>query len=254
MARPATSGGPTRVFIAGATSAVAGAVARLLAEQGAAFFLVGRNPERLAAVRDDLRVRTGGLVEAAAADLDDLSRHQALVAEAEAFLGGIDLALVAHGFLGDPEQVRRDGAAAGRVLHTNLVSPASLLTALAVRMEARGAGTLVALSSVAGDRGRQSNYPYGAAKGGLSLFLQGLRNRLARRGVHVLTAKLGFVDTPMTAAMQKNPLYASPEAVARSLLRAVRRRRDVAYLPWFWRPIMTLIRAIPERLFKRLSL
>jgi NAD(P)-dependent dehydrogenase (short-subunit alcohol dehydrogenase family) len=140
------------------------------------------------------------------------------------------------------------------VLHTDLVSPASLLTAAAARLEASGGGTLVALSSVAGDRGRQSNYPYGAAKGGLSVFLQGLRNRLARRGVHVLTVKLGFVDTPMTEALPKNPLYAQPDVVARNVLRAVARRRDLVYVPAFWRWIMLVIRAIPERLFKRMSL
>ena len=243
-----------KVLIAGATSAIAQAIARQLAEQGATLYLVGRNAAHLTAVRDDLRVRAGAAVEMAIADLDDLSAHEQLVAQAESKLGGIDLAIVAYGVLGDPEQTRCDGAATARVLHTNLVSPASLLTSLATRMEQRGAGTIAALSSVAGDRGRQSNYPYGAAKGGLSLFLQGLRNRLHRSGVHVLTAKLGFVDTPMTAALPKNRLFASPDAVARGFLRAVRRRRDVVYLAWFWRPIMAVIRALPERVFKRLSL
>lgn len=249
-----SGGGPRKVIVAGATSAIAQALARRLAEEGAQLHLIGRNPERLAAIRDDLAVRSGLQVGVTVADLDDLSRHAALVAEADARLGGADLAIVAHGVLGDPDVTRVDGVAAARVLHTNLVSPASLLTALAAPMQARGAGTLVALSSVAGDRGRQSNYPYGAAKGGLSLFLQGLRNRLHRSGVRVLTVKLGFVDTPMTAGLPKNALYASPDAVARGVLRAVRRGRSVVYLPWFWRPIMSIIRAIPEPLFKRLSL
>jgi short-subunit dehydrogenase len=243
-----------KVLILGATSAIAEAVARSLAASGSELFLVGRNRERLAAVADDLRVRSGARVEREVADLDRLEDHEALVARADAWLGGIDLALVAHGLLGDPDATRRDGNAAARVLHTNLVSPASLLTSVANRMEARGSGVIVALSSVAGDRGRQSNYPYGAAKGGLSIFLQGLRNRLARSGVHVLTVKLGFVDTPMTAALPKNPLYARPEAVAAGILRAVRSRRDVVYLPWFWRWIMGAVRAVPERAFKRLRM
>lgn len=244
---------PRRVLVAGATSAIAQALTRCLAEERASLFLVGRNADHLAAVRDDLRVR-GAEVAMAVVDLDDLSCHDALAAEVEARLGGIDLAVVAWGALGDAERTRHDGVEAARVLHTNLVAPASLLTALAGRMEARGAGTLLALSSVAGDRGRQSNYPYGAAKGGLSLFLQGLRNRCHRRGVRVVTVKLGFVDTPMTAGFSKNPLYARPEAVAAGILRALRRRRDIVYLPWFWRWIMAVIRAIPEPVFKRLSL
>ncbi len=241
-------------LILGATSAIAEAVARRMAARGDSLFLVARNREHLQAVHDDLRVRTRASVDATVADLDDVRRHEALLAEAEAALGGIDLVLVAHGVLGDPERTRRDGTAAASVLHTDLVSPASLLTAAAVRMEARGSGTLVALSSVAGDRGRQSNYPYGAAKGGLTIFLQGLRNRLARSGVRVLTVKLGFVDTPMTAELPKNPLYAQPDAIARGILSAVKHRRDVVYLPWFWRWIMLVIRSVPESMFKRMKL
>ena len=111
----------------------------------------------------------------------------------------------------------------------------------------------MAISSVAGDRGRQSNYFYGAAKGGLSTFLGGLRNRLFRRGVHVVTVKPGFVDTPMTAGMKKNALFVPPSAVAESIVRAVELRRDVVYVPWFWRAIMLFVRLVPERMFKRMS-
>ena len=147
-----------------------------------------------------------------------------------------------------------DGAAAARILHTNLVGPASLLTAFAARMAPRGRGTLVALASVAGDRGRGSNHAYGAAKGGLALFLQGLRNRHHRAGLHVLTVKPGFVDTPMTARVPHNALFADPRGVARSIVRAADTRRDVVYVPWFWRLIMLMVRSIPERVFKRLEL
>jgi len=243
-----------KALIVGATSAIAQATARLLADRGAHLYLIGRDAAHLAAVRDDLRVRGASATEMEIADLDDVSRHDALVADAEARLGGLDVVLVAHGILGDPEAYRKSGAAVEQVLRTNLVSPASLLTAAACRMEVRRAGVLMALSSVAGDRGRQSNYVYGASKGGLAIFLQGLRNRLHASGVRVVTVKLGFVDTPMTAGFRKGPLFAQPETVARGIVRALERRRDVVYLPGFWRWIMLVIRAVPERLFKRMSL
>ena len=125
---------------------------------------------------------------------------------------------------------------------------------LANRFEQSRGGCIAVISSVAGDRGRQSNYVYGSAKGGLDRFLQGLRNRLYRAGVAVVTIKPGFVDTPMTAALPKNALYASPRQVARGVYRAIEARRSVVYLPWFWRPIMLLIKLLPESVFKRLRL
>ena len=193
-------------------------------------------------------------METEALDLDDLARHEALVERAATALGGLDGALLAHGMLGDQEAAQRSYAEAEKVLRTNFLSAASLLTPLANRFEAQRAGTLVVISSVAGDRGRQSNYVYGASKGALSVFLQGLRNRLARSGVAVVTVKPGFVDTPMTAALKKNALFATPEQVARGILRAADSAQDEVYLPGFWRLIMFLIRAIPERIFKRLKL
>jgi decaprenylphospho-beta-D-erythro-pentofuranosid-2-ulose 2-reductase len=243
-----------RIAVLGATSGIAEAVARRYASRGAVLLLVGRNRARLEAVRDDLRVRGAARAEVLVEDLDAVDRHAALVDAAEALLGPADVVLLAQGALGDPAAYAADGAAAARVLHTNLVAPASLLTLFAARMEARGHGTLAAIGSVAGDRGRASNYAYGAAKGGLALFLQGLRNRLARAGVAVLTVKPGFVDTPMTAHLPRNALFADPERVATCIVRALDRRRDVVYAPGFWRWIMLAVRAIPERLFKRLSL
>jgi len=129
-----------------------------------------------------------------------------------------------------------------------------LLTLLANRFEAQRHGTLAVIGSVAGDRGRQSNYVYGTAKGALAIFLQGLRNRLHPAGVRVLTVKPGFVDTPMTASFKKGPLWAAPEAVAAAIVAAVERGRDVIYTPWFWWGIMTLIKLVPERVFKKLKL
>jgi decaprenylphospho-beta-D-erythro-pentofuranosid-2-ulose 2-reductase len=130
----------------------------------------------------------------------------------------------------------------------------SVLTHLANRFERQGFGTIAVISSVAGDRGRQSNYVYGAAKGAVSIFMQGLRNRLHPRGVQVLTIKPGFVDTPMTAAFPKGILWARPQQVARGICEAIEKKRDVVYLPWFWSPIMGVIRGLPEALFKRLRL
>ena len=148
----------------------------------------------------------------------------------------------------------RRGSAAEAILRTNFLSAVSLITWLANYFEASKQGTLAVISSVAGDRGRKSNYVYGASKGALNIFLDGVRNRIDRAGVNVLTIRPGFVDTPMTAHIPKGPLFASPAQVAEGILAAVERRKDVVYLPGFWRPIMFLIRNIPERVFKKMNL
>ncbi len=243
----------TRAVVFGATSAMAEATARLLAARGAVLYLVGRDPGRLGAVADDLRVR-GAAVHLAAADLDDRAQHAGLLEQAFSTLGAVDVVLVAQGVLATSDAAEADLRVAERLLVTNFLGPALLCEAAALRLAAQGTGTLVVIGSVAGDRGRQSNYAYGAAKGGLAIFLEGLRNRMFRRGVHVVTVKPGFVDTPMTAHLERNALFAPPAAVARAILRAVERRRDVIYVPWFWGPIMLAIRHLPERLFKRMGL
>jgi decaprenylphospho-beta-D-erythro-pentofuranosid-2-ulose 2-reductase len=238
-----------RVLVLGATSAIAQQVARAYAERGAALFLVARNEQRLGAVADDLRVR-GAQVETAVADLDDPAGHEALLARA----APLEIVFLAYGTLGDARRTEQRTEAAEAILRTNLSSPVSLLTRAAQRLEAQGSGCIVALASVAGDRGRASNAVYGAAKAGLSAFLSGLRNRLSRSGVRVITVKPGLVDTPMTGHLPKNRLYSSPERVARDLLRGIDGTADVIYTPWWWRWIMLVVRLIPERLFKRLSL
>lgn len=240
--------------IFGATSAIAQQTIRLLARAGAELVLVGRDEAKLEAVAADARVRGAARVVAAAADLDDVERHQQLVDLTWERLGTVDLLLVAHGLFGDSDACERDGTLARRLLLTNLAGPALLLERVAARMARQGAGTIVGISSVAGDRGRQSNFMYGAAKAGFSAFLAGLRNRLAPSGVHVITVKPGFVDTPMTAGVPKNVLFVSPERVAIDILRAAARRRDVVYTPWYWRWIMLAVRSVPERVFKRLKL
>jgi len=243
-----------RVLILGATSGIAIETARLLAARGERLFLVARHGARLAAVADDLTARGAAQVASLVVDLDDVARHDELLDRAAAALGGLDTVILAHAILGDPERYATEWSEAERVLRTNVLGPISLLTRAGARLAAQGAGTIVGISSVAGDRGRQSNFVYGASKGALSLYLQGLRNRLYPRGVRVVTVKPGFVDTAMTAHLPKNALFASPGRIARGILRALDGSRDIVYLPWFWRPIMAAVRAIPEPLFKRLRL
>jgi decaprenylphospho-beta-D-erythro-pentofuranosid-2-ulose 2-reductase len=243
-----------RIFIFGATSAMAEATSRRFAETGSSFFLVARDSDKLAALADDLRVRGAAKVATAAADALDFDRHQALVNAAYEALSGLDTALIAHGTLPDQKFCEHSFEAARREFEINTLGAISLLTHVANRFEAQGFGTIAVLSSVAGDRGRRSNYVYGAAKGAVSVFMQGLRNRLHRRGVHVLTIKPGWVDTPMTAAFHKRILWASPQTIAAGIYTAIGNKKDVAYLPWFWSPIMRLIRTLPESIFKRLRL
>lgn len=247
----------SRILIFGATSAIAAACARKWIAGGHSLFLVGRDEAKLEVLRADLDVRkaSGQSVTSAAADLTDLSRHESLIAQAADRLGGLDIVLVAHGSLPDQKACEADVGAAMREIQTNALSQISIVTLVAQRFEVAGRGTIAVIGSVAGDRGRQSNYVYGAAKGMLSIFMDGLRNRLARKGVDVLTIKPGFVDTPMTAHIAgKGRLWAKPDDVAQGIVDAVANRGDVVYLPFVWRPIMFVIRHIPEKIFKRLSL
>lgn len=245
---------PRRVLALGATSAIAEATLRLLAEGGSSFFLVGRSADKLAAVRADLLTRGATAAWACALDLDQTAAHPAMLAEAASALGGIDLALVAHGILGDQQQAESDYPAAEAILRTNFLSAVSLVGWLANYFEGERRGTIAVISSVAGDRGRRSNYVYGASKAGLNAYLEGVRNRIDRAGVQVLTIKPGFVATPMTAHLPQGPLFAKTGRVARDILRAVEKRKDVAYVPPFWGAIMLVVRTIPERIFKRLNL
>lgn len=245
---------PERVLALGATSAIAEATLRLLADAGAHFFLVGRDAQKLAAVRADLLTRGAVSVATSVADLNDTAAHPALLEKAAKTLGTIDLSLIAHGILGDQMQAQADYAAAEQILRTNFLSSVSLITWLANYFETNRHGVLAVISSVAGDRGRKSNYVYGASKGGLNLFLEGVRNRIDRLGVHVLTIKAGFVATPMTAHLPRNSLFAKPSTVALAILKAIKKRKDVAYVPPVWAMIMMVVRAIPDRFFKKMNL
>lgn len=245
---------PSRILVLGATSAIAMAVSSQLAKQGAHFFLVARNPDKLDAVRRDLLTRGAGAVTAQPMDLNDTAAHPKMLAAAVQALGAIDLALIAHGVLGDQELAQASYPAAEAILQTNFLSAVSLITWLANHFESAHQGTLAVISSVAGDRGRKSNYVYGASKGALNIFLDGVRNRIDRAGVHVLTIRPGFVATPMTAHLPHGPLFASPVQVAKGILKAIAQRKDVTYVPGFWAPIMFVIRAIPGSIFKKLNL
>jgi short-subunit dehydrogenase len=245
---------PLRILVVGATSAIASETARRYAAYGSRLFLTGRHAERLQAVAADLRARGAAAVETAVLDVTDHGRCQEIVEAAWSAFGGLDVALLAHGTLPDQSRCQESAEQAVAALDVNFVSAVALLTPLANRFEAARHGCIAVITSVAGDRGRQSNYVYGAAKGGLDRYLEGLRNRLFRSGVAVVTLKPGFVDTPMTAGLRQGPLFVSARRAGAAVHRAIERRRNVAYIPWFWRPIMAIIRAIPETAFKRLRL
>jgi short-subunit dehydrogenase len=242
------------VLIVGGTSAIAVETAKVFARDGAHLFLTGRNTAKLEAVAEDLRVRGAAMVTTARLDVADIASHRPVIESAIAALGGLDVVLVAHGTLPNQTRCQERVEDTLEALHVNLTATIALLTLLANQLESRRSGCLAVITSVAGDRGRQTNYIYGTAKGAVGIFLQGLRARLFRSNVAVVTIKPGFVDTPMTAAVRKNLLFADAARVGRGIHRAITRRKDIVYLPWFWRPIMGLIREIPERVYKRLHL
>ena len=244
----------TNVVIFGATSAIAIECARIYAQRGAHLTLAARNVNALEPIVQDLRVRGASGVEVLGFDAEVLSEHEALV---EHVINGnqkVDIALIAHGSLAEMDQCSQSLVESERALRINLLSPIALLTPLANYFESQGKGSIAVISSVAGDRGRKSNYVYGSAKAALSTFVDGLRNRLYSKNVHVLTIKPGFVDTPMTEHMKKGALFATPKKVASDIVKAIDKKKDVLYTPWFWQPIMMIIKAIPETIFKRMSI
>jgi decaprenylphospho-beta-D-erythro-pentofuranosid-2-ulose 2-reductase len=243
------------IFIFGATSAIAQATIRLFAQEEVHLYLIARHEEKLRAVTADLRVRYPSLLLSSfVVDLADVESHAALFAAIQTAAQTIDLAFITYGSNSDQAACQSSYMQAEAALRTNLLSVISLLTHLANIMEAKHHGTIAVITSVAGDRGRQSNYVYGTAKGALNVFLQGLRNRLYPQGVHVITIKPGFVDTPMTKDYKKNALWAQPEQVARQIKKGIDKQRNTIYVPSFWLGVMTAIKLIPEELFKRMRL
>lgn len=242
------------VLIIGANSAIAKAAARLYAEQHCRIYLLARNAEQLALQKQDLEIRGAAEVEYAVLDVNNFGHHEAAVDQAVDTFGTIDLALICHGSLPDQLMCEENFEAALKEINTNALSVISLLILLAKHMAIQKRGCLAVITSVAGDRGRQSNYVYGAAKGMVSLYLQGLRGRMYNMGVHVVDIRPGFVDTPMTAAFKKGALWSSPEQVAQCLVSGINKNKHTIYAPGYWRIIMTVVCSIPEVLFKRLKI
>jgi decaprenylphospho-beta-D-erythro-pentofuranosid-2-ulose 2-reductase len=243
-----------RLLIMGATSAIAEATARRFAQRGDALFLVARDAARLQAISDDLKVRGAVSVGSMVLDARAVDRFPALLEAAAQSLGGLDGALIAYGTLSDQAACQQSVELLRQEFDINAMSVMALCTDLANRLESQGHGVIAVISSVAGDRGRQSNYVYGSAKAAVTAFTSGLRQRLYPKGVRVVTIKPGFVSTPMTAAFKKGALWASPDSVAGDIVRAMDRGAPVIYTPWFWRWIMCVIRSVPETIFRRLKL
>lgn len=243
-----------RILIVGATSAIAREAARLYAARGANLFLIGRNGKHLQDLAQDLRIRGAGKVELTALDLNEFDQHKAALDAAIAALGGLDLALVCHGSLPDQQACEQNFVLTQKEINTNGLSVLSLLTNLAGYMSAQQNGTIAVITSVAGDRGRQSNFVYGSAKAMVSTWLQGLRGRLLRDNVHVVDIRPGFVDSPMTAQFKKGFLWSSPARIAAIMVKAIDNKRHTVYAPFYWRFIMFAVRMLPEFLFKRMRL
>ena len=247
------------ILIFGATSAIATATAMRYASVGNRFVLVARNEARLAALCRRLMESGADSAEPILADLAVLTdssnpaKHDEWVEQACAHLQSIDLVLICHGTLPDQESCETDFEAALEALDSNGLSAIALLTALAPKMMAQGRGTIAVITSVAGDRGRRSNYVYGSAKAMVSAYLQGLRGKLYSAGVHLIDIRPGLVDSPMTAHLRKGPLFAAPDRVAAGIVHAVARKRHTAYTPAWWRSILWIVKLIPDSIFKRLK-
>jgi short-subunit dehydrogenase len=242
------------IVIIGATSRIAEEVGRKYAEDGGKIFLIGRNINKLEAIAKDLQTRGAISVTCEALDVNDFSRHESVIDSAFSWCVSVDVVLIGHGTLPDQKQCERDMDQCLHELNTNAISTVTVSSLVANKLEEQGKGVLAVITSVAGDRGRQSNYVYGAAKGMVSIFLGGLRNRLFASGVNIIDIKPGFVDTPMTKDFDKGFLWAQPDEVAKGIIRCIQKRKSVCYLPWFWRYIMMIIKSIPESIFMRLKL
>jgi decaprenylphospho-beta-D-erythro-pentofuranosid-2-ulose 2-reductase len=249
-----TAAAMKKIIVLGATSGIALDVQRQLARQGCELLLVARSPQRLAEIEADLLVRGAQRVLTYSADLADIQQHAAILEFARHTFPDFDTVLLAYGSMHEQKDSETSVDTLLEELQVNFVSASAILTLFAADLERRRTGCLAAITSVAGDRGRRSNYVYGSSKGALSLFLQGLRSRLHPTGVHVITIKPGPVQTPMTDHMANSARFADPEQVARDIVRALERRSpDVLYTPKIWRYVMTAVRHIPETVFKRLS-
>jgi len=220
---------------------------------GAHLYLAARDKTENDRIANDISVRAGVSAMAGTFDASDFASHSELIERATKELGGLDGVVLCFGTLGDEDKAQVDASEALATIHQNFTGAVSLLTIAAHKLEAQGTGFIVVIGSVAGDRGRKRNYVYGSAKGALHLFVQGLRARLSKTKVHVMTVILGTVDTRMTWGREGTMFVVPPERAADLIFEAWRKKRDVVYVPSFWRPIMAVVRAIPERIFKHSS-
>lgn len=242
------------ILVFGASSEIAQQTIRLFATDGVRFLLVGRDQAKLAIVAKDLTARGAEVLAPVCQDLSDPATLPQLVSGLKALMPRWDLVLVAHGLLGKQAQAEQDMQHAELIIRTNFTSVIMLLTPIANHLAQQGQGQLAVISSIAGDRGRVSNYVYGAAKAGLTAFLSGLRARLHQHGVSVLTILPGPTATPMVQGMQNLPLLAEPAVVGAAIHKAILARANVLYVPRIWWLIMAIIRAIPEFIYKKLKI
>lgn len=240
-------------IILGATSTIARAFARKAAERRESLILAGRDIDELGRIAEDCRFRGAPDADVIAFDARDPETFAPIISRAQAVQGVLSVAVFV-GSMPEQEAIDTDPALVDGTIADSFTGPARLLTTLAPLLEDKQAGTVVGVGSVAGDRGRLGNYVYGASKAGFHAYLSGLRNRLGRSGVHVVTVKPGTVDTAMTWGMEKLPFVAQPEKIASDILRAADKKKDIIYTPVIWWPIMTIIRSIPERIFKKMEI
>lgn len=241
------------ILIIGACSAIAKACARRYAAKGHSFMLLARNQEALEKLAKDLTARGAETVCYRQADFASTD-YMEVLEDAVTTMDQVDLVLMAHSILGDQANYQADVSALENMLQINSISSIKMLTLLANTLEKQGSGAIAFISSVAGDRGRASNYAYGSSKAIVNTFLQGLRARLSRVNVHVLNVKPGFVDTPMTADINsKGFLWAQPEDIAAGIEKALLKKKSDVYLPWFWCIIMGIIKRIPTKIFNKLN-
>lgn len=243
------------ILIIGATSGMAEALARRYAAENARFALVARQQDKLEVIAADLAARGAAGANFELWDANDVTALPGVIDRAWQSLGRVDMALIAHGTLPDQQRAEHDMAYAVEHFRLNGESAVACMLGLASRFEAQGDGVMAVIGSVAGDRGRGSNYLYGSAKAAVHACASGLRARLFKKGVHVLTIKPGFVATPMTVGLNlPAKLTVTPERVADDIYKAIEGRKDVIYTPWFWAFIMLIIRVIPVKIFKRTGL
>jgi short-subunit dehydrogenase len=242
-----------KVLIIGGASAIARETAKCFASEGASLFLADISSARLESVKQDIQTRYQCDIHLKEFDALDFENHDNIINQATENLGGLDVVLIAHGTLGKQTEIESYFPAVEKEIRLNFLSAASLATKVAEFFDKQGRGTLAVISSVAGERGRRSNYIYGSAKGALTLYISGLRGRFAQTNVKIITLKPGLVDTPMTQHMSKSPLFASAETVGASIYKAIKSGKEIVYIPGFWRIVMAVVRLIPENIFKKMK-